>query len=81
MDRIEWEAFARLTPPRIQAAISKVGRPKDAEDALAEEVLDEVARDVFEELEVTFGEALLAVDAEGFQLLRGILREEARGML
>jgi len=44
-------------------------------------VLDEVARDIFEELEVTFGEALLAVDAEGFKLLRGILREEARGML
>ncbi len=81
MDRIEWEAFARLTPPRLQAAISKIGRPKDAEGALAEEVLDEVARDIFEELEVTFGEALLAVDAEGFKLLRGILREEARGML
>ena len=81
MDRIEWEAFSRLTPPRLQAAISKIGRPESPDDALAEEVLDEVARDIFEELEGAFGEAMLAVDAEGFALLRGILREEARGML
>lgn len=81
LDLLEWEGVNRINSARIQAAVSKIGRPTSAEDVLYDEVVEEVLRDVFEELRAGFAAQLLAIDAEERALLDESLRAEVEAAL
>lgn len=85
-ERLEWAATARLTPPRYQAAMSKLGRPKqDGDGALRAAIAEEVLHDIFGELQIACAQDMLAVSHQEIALLRDSLREDVlemgRGLL
>lgn len=82
LDLIEWEVTQRVNRPRVDAALSKIGaRPGDPGPALerwADEVADEVARDVFDELAAAQRDALAGLDADERAFAEALARELAR---
>ncbi len=81
LDTLEWAATSRLTPPRVQAAMSKIGRPQGADDPLCAEIVEEVLADIFDDLRATHARDLLAISHEDLALLRASLAEDARALV
>ena len=82
LDLLEWEALQRMNPPRLQVAISKVGRPRGAGDELLfVELVEELTMDVLRDLREGHPHQMLAIDAEEAALLTEILRDAARDLI
>ncbi|HEU4534432.1 MAG TPA: RNA ligase family protein [Polyangiaceae bacterium] len=77
LDRLEWEMLALVTPARVDSAVSKLGRPRDA--AARARLVDESVADVWASLETNEGAALGALSGDEGALLRSLLREAAEG--
>lgn len=79
LDVLEWEALQRLNPPRLQAALSKVGRPGDGPGGrLFAELLEELTMDVMRDLREGHPHQMLAIDAEEAAFLMEVVRDAAR---
>lgn len=78
---LEWEVLSRLNAARLDSAISKVGRPRDAADQRVAAVVDEVARDVEGEVAQAHEGLWRALKADERALLLEVLRDEAAGLI
>lgn len=79
LDLIEQEAAALLTPARVEAAISKVGRPINAAGRAL--VLDEVVADLWAELSARLAIEVAGLCAEDRALLSEVLRDASERLL
>jgi Rnl2 family RNA ligase len=77
LDRLEWAMLALVTPARVDAAISKLGRPGDA--GARARLVDEIVADVWASLEEAEGPELGALSASDRALLAAVLRDAADG--
>jgi Rnl2 family RNA ligase len=75
LDQLEWNMLALLTPARVDSAVSKLGRPRDA--AAQARLVDEICADVWASLDTADGPELGALSGEERALLQSLLREAA----
>lgn len=75
LDRLEWAMLELVTPTRVDAAISKLGRPSSRAARAA--VVDEVVADVWASLEASEGPELKALSDTDRALLDAVLRDAA----
>ncbi|HEU4412321.1 MAG TPA: RNA ligase family protein [Polyangiaceae bacterium] len=75
LDRLEWAMLSLVTPARVDAAISKLGRPGDA--GARARLVDEIVADVWASLEASEGADLGALSEADRALLGAVLRDAA----